>query len=171
MSCKAMPHFAHVTLCRRVKDGDESNAFIPVFSCGANPWGIVAALMRSPQRRSASASFRRMVIMVFLCFSISESMRGNQSAVMWASVTYFLMGSIAYTFVNIPYGSLAAALIQNANERSKLTTTASSSNSIGIENGRQAMLRHQESATHEVKNLNRLWRFRANPQGLGLSEK
>ena len=109
--------------------------------------------------------------MVFLCFSISESMRGNQSAVMWASVTYFLMGSIAYTFVNIPYGSLAAALIQNANERSKLTTTASSSNSIGIENGRQAMSRHQESATHEVKNLNRLWRFRANPEGLGLSEK
>ncbi|WP_394367344.1 MFS transporter [Changpingibacter yushuensis] len=48
-------------------------------------------------------------------------MRGNQSAVMWASVTYFLMGSIAYTFVNIPHGSLAAALTQNANERSKLT--------------------------------------------------
>lgn len=61
-----------------------------------------------------------LVLMALLCFSIPESMWGNQGAVIWAAVTYFLMGSVAYTFVNIPYGSLASAMTQNGTERSKL---------------------------------------------------
>lgn len=60
------------------------------------------------------------VLMSILAFSIPQSMWGTTSAVVWACVTYFLMGSVAYSFVNIPYGSLAAAMTQNPNERSKL---------------------------------------------------
>lgn len=61
-----------------------------------------------------------LVLSVILAFSIPGSLHGTTGAVVWACVTYFLMGSIAYTAVNIPYGSLAAAMTDNSEERSKL---------------------------------------------------
>jgi glucuronide carrier protein len=44
---------------------------------------------------------------------------GN-AAVAYMYITYILMGSIFYTLVNIPYGSMAPALTQNPVERGKL---------------------------------------------------
>lgn len=61
-----------------------------------------------------------LVLTVILAFSMPGSLQGTTGAVVWASVTYFLMGSVAYTTVNIPYGSLAAAMTDNGEERSRL---------------------------------------------------
>jgi glucuronide carrier protein len=43
-------------------------------------------------------------------------------AIIYMYVTYLLMGTIFYTLVNIPYGSMAPALTQNPVERGKLAT-------------------------------------------------
>lgn len=43
-------------------------------------------------------------------------------AIIYMYVTYLLMGSVFYTLVNIPYGSMAPALTQNPVERGKLAT-------------------------------------------------
>ncbi len=42
--------------------------------------------------------------------------------VVWMSVTYILWGSIFYTSVNIPYGSMASAISPNAKDRAELST-------------------------------------------------
>src|SRR4051794_14871728 len=43
-------------------------------------------------------------------FSIPTSLHGTASALVWAYVTYALLG-LLYSLLNIPYGSLAAAII------------------------------------------------------------
>ena len=43
-------------------------------------------------------------------------------AIVYMYVTYLLMGSLFYTLVNIPYGSMAPALTQNPVERGKLAS-------------------------------------------------
>lgn len=63
-----------------------------------------------------------LVITTVLAVSIPESLRGTGGAIAWAWVTYFLLGSVFFTLVNIPYGSLAAAMTQRAGERAKLAT-------------------------------------------------
>ncbi len=42
--------------------------------------------------------------------------------VVWLVVTYLLWGSICYTGVNIPYGSMASAISDNPDERTQLST-------------------------------------------------
>ncbi len=46
-------------------------------------------------------------------------LRGTNGVLIWAVVTCFLLGSVFYTLVNIPYGSLAAAMTGNSQDRSK----------------------------------------------------
>ncbi|BDZ42331.1 glucuronide transporter [Paraoerskovia sediminicola] len=46
---------------------------------------------------------------------------GDTGSLVYAYVTYGLLG-LAYTFVNIPYGSLASAITQDSKERAKLAT-------------------------------------------------
>lgn len=52
-------------------------------------------------------------------FSIPQI--GQSGMLLWAYVSYALLG-LAYSFVNIPYGSLAGAMTQNAGERAKLAS-------------------------------------------------
>lgn len=40
----------------------------------------------------------------------------------WMFITYILWGSVCYTGANIPYGSMASAVTDNANERQQLST-------------------------------------------------
>ena len=42
--------------------------------------------------------------------------------IVWLVVTYLLWGSICYTGVNVPYGSMASALTDNPEERTQLST-------------------------------------------------
>lgn len=42
--------------------------------------------------------------------------------VAWMAVTYILWGSIFYTSINIPYGSMASAVTSDPNERAQLST-------------------------------------------------
>jgi glucuronide carrier protein len=51
--------------------------------------------------------------------------------VVWAYVSYALF-SLAYSFVNIPYGSLSAAMTQEPDERAKLSTSRAMSASLTI---------------------------------------
>ena len=53
-------------------------------------------------------------------FSIPGGLSDNGKLV-WAFVSYALF-QLAYSFVNIPYGSLAAAMTQEPDERAKLST-------------------------------------------------
>lgn len=61
-----------------------------------------------------------LVIMAIACFAIPGQFYGTTWAVVWAAVSYFLMGSVFFTMVNVPYGSLAAAMTDNGEERAKL---------------------------------------------------
>lgn len=40
----------------------------------------------------------------------------------WLSITYILWGSVFYTSINIPYGSMASAISQNPHDRQSLST-------------------------------------------------
>ena len=42
--------------------------------------------------------------------------------VVWMFVTYLLWGSVFYTSINIPYGSMASAISPEANDRTQLST-------------------------------------------------
>lgn len=53
-------------------------------------------------------------------FSIPGGLSGG-GKIVWAYVTYALF-SLTYSFVNIPYGSLAAAMTQDPDERAKLAS-------------------------------------------------
>ena len=66
-----------------------------------------------------------LLVLLVLLFSIPSGLSPGLRTV-WAFVSYLLF-SLAYSFVNIPYGSLAAAMTQSPDERAKL----SSSRSIG----------------------------------------
>lgn len=52
-------------------------------------------------------------------FSIPQI--GESGMLLWAYISYALLG-LAYSFVNIPYGSLAGAMTQNSGERAKLAS-------------------------------------------------
>jgi glucuronide carrier protein len=54
-------------------------------------------------------------------FSIPDGLHGHPGALVWAYVSYALLG-LLYSLVNIPYGSLAAAMTQVPAERAKLAT-------------------------------------------------
>lgn len=55
-----------------------------------------------------------------LLFWIPESLSDGQKLA-WAYLTYFSWG-MAYTFINIPYGSLASSMTQDAEEQAALST-------------------------------------------------
>ena len=59
-----------------------------------------------------------LVLSAVLAFS-PAGLRGTNGGLIWAVVTCFLLGSVFYTLVNIPYGSLAAAMTGNSQDRSK----------------------------------------------------
>jgi glucuronide carrier protein len=63
-------------------------------------------------------------------FSIPGGL-GGTATIVWAFASYALF-SLAYSFVNIPYGSLAAAMTQDPAERAKLSSTRSVSASVTI---------------------------------------
>ncbi|MDY3007200.1 MFS transporter [Anaerococcus porci] len=42
--------------------------------------------------------------------------------VVWMYVTYILWGSISYTAINIPYGSMASEVSENPDHRTELST-------------------------------------------------
>jgi glucuronide carrier protein len=63
-------------------------------------------------------------------FSIPGGL-GDNATLVWALVSYALF-SLAYSFVNIPYGSLSAAMTQEPDERAKLSTARAVSASLTI---------------------------------------
>ena len=63
-------------------------------------------------------------------FSIPSGLDGSEKVV-WAYVTYALF-SLAYSFVNIPYGSLAAAMSQEPDVRARLSSVRAVAASVTI---------------------------------------
>jgi glucuronide carrier protein len=61
-----------------------------------------------------------LVLSLVALFSIPNGL-SDDGKVIWAFVSYGLF-SLAYSFVNIPYGSLSAAMTQEPDERAKLAT-------------------------------------------------
>lgn len=61
-----------------------------------------------------------LLLLAVLNFSMPGGLHGTSWAIAWAAVAYFLMGSVAYTAVNIPYGSLAAAMTDVPSDRARL---------------------------------------------------
>jgi glucuronide carrier protein len=62
-----------------------------------------------------------LLVLLVATFSIPGGL-GDEAVIVWALVSYALF-SLAYSFVNIPYGSLAAAMTQEPDERAKLSST------------------------------------------------
>ncbi|NVM94099.1 glucuronide transporter [Arthrobacter sp. AETb3-4] len=60
-----------------------------------------------------------LLLLSVAAFSIPQI--GQSGMLLWAYVSYALLG-LAYSFVNIPYGSLAGAMTQHAGERAKLAS-------------------------------------------------
>jgi glucuronide carrier protein len=63
-------------------------------------------------------------------FSIPERF-GSTTTLVWAAASYILF-SLAYSFVNIPYGSLSAAMTQEPAERAKLASSRAVSAGLTI---------------------------------------
>ena len=61
-----------------------------------------------------------LLVMLVATFSIPGRL-GDNATLVWAFVSYALF-SLAYSFVNIPYGSLAAAMTHEPDERAKLSS-------------------------------------------------
>jgi glucuronide carrier protein len=62
-----------------------------------------------------------LLVLLVAVFSIPGEL-DQGGTIVWAFVSYALF-SLAYSFVNIPYGSLAAAMTQEADARAKLSTS------------------------------------------------
>src|SRR3954469_20715294 len=62
-----------------------------------------------------------LLLMSVAVFSIPTGLHGTSGALVWAYVTYAALG-LLYSLVNIPYGSLAAAMTQVPTERARLAT-------------------------------------------------
>ncbi|MGA7206403.1 MAG: glucuronide transporter [Specibacter sp.] len=60
-----------------------------------------------------------LLLLSIATFSIPQI--GHSGMLLWAYVSYTLLG-LAYSFVNIPYGSLAGAMTQVSSERAKLAS-------------------------------------------------
>ncbi len=71
-----------------------------------------------------------LLVLLVATFSIPESL-GENATLVWALGSYALF-SLAYSFVNIPYGSLAAAMTQEPRERAKLSSVRAVSASVTI---------------------------------------
>ena len=61
-----------------------------------------------------------LLLLLVALFSIPGELSAG-AALAWAYVSYALF-SLAYSFVNIPYGSLASSMTQDADERAKMST-------------------------------------------------
>jgi glucuronide carrier protein len=61
-----------------------------------------------------------LLLLLVALFSIPGGL-SDGAALAWAYISYALF-SLAYSFVNIPYGSLASAMTQDADERAKMST-------------------------------------------------
>jgi glucuronide carrier protein len=71
-----------------------------------------------------------LLLLLVATFSIPRGL-GASTTLLWAFVSYALF-SLAYSFVNIPYGSLAAAMTQEPDERAKLSSARAVSASATI---------------------------------------
>jgi glucuronide carrier protein len=71
-----------------------------------------------------------LLVLLVATFSIPGRFGGHGTLV-WAFVSYALF-SLAYSFVNIPYGSLAAAMTQQPDERAKLASARAVAASLTI---------------------------------------
>jgi len=71
-----------------------------------------------------------LLVLLVATFSIPGSL-GGSATLAWAFVAYALF-SLAYSFVNIPYGSLAAAMTQEPDERAKLASARAVSAGLTI---------------------------------------
>ena len=71
-----------------------------------------------------------LMISLVALFSIPSGLSGAVTIV-WAYATYALF-SLLYSFVNIPYGSLAAAMTQDPDERSKLASARTAAAQVTI---------------------------------------
>jgi glucuronide carrier protein len=71
-----------------------------------------------------------LLLLLVAMFSIPAGLSAG-AAVAWAYVTYTLF-NLAYSFVNIAYGSLAAAMTQDPGERSRLATARTMAASLTI---------------------------------------
>lgn len=77
----------------------EKGKFAPFLRLVAGPVAIASALMYANWFRNMSMGFK----------------------VFWMFFTYLLWGSVCYTGVNIPYGSMASAITDNPKERAELS--------------------------------------------------
>jgi glucuronide carrier protein len=71
-----------------------------------------------------------LLVLLVAVFSIPGDL-GDGGKLAWAFVSYALF-SLAYSFVNIPYGSLAAAMTQEPDARAKLSSSRAVSASLTI---------------------------------------
>ena len=71
-----------------------------------------------------------LLVLLVAIFSIPTGL-SDTGTVIWAYVSYGLF-QLAYSFVNIPYGSLSAAMTQEPDERAKLSTSRSIAASLTI---------------------------------------
>lgn len=71
-----------------------------------------------------------LLVLLVATFSIPGGL-GRTGAIVWALLSYALF-SLAYSFVNIPYGSLAATMTQNPGERAKLSSARAIAASLTI---------------------------------------
>ena len=71
-----------------------------------------------------------LLLLLVALFSIPGGL-GDGGKLVWAYVSYALF-SLAYSFVNIPYGSLAAAMTQDAGERARMSTARMVAASVTI---------------------------------------
>jgi glucuronide carrier protein len=62
-----------------------------------------------------------LLLMSVAVFSVPTGLHGTGAALVWAYLTYAALGFL-YSLVNIPYGSLAAAMTQAPAERAKLAS-------------------------------------------------
>jgi len=89
-----------------------------------------------------------LMVLAVAVFSIPRSLSETGSLV-WAYVTYMLF-YLAYSLVNIPYGSLASAMTQLPDERAKLSSARSIGASIAIV-GLVAVVAPQVSSTGNLQ--------------------
>lgn len=71
-----------------------------------------------------------LLVLLVATFSIPGGLSGT-ALLVWAYLSYALF-SLAYSFVNIPYGSLAAAMTQEPEDRAKLSSARAVSASLTI---------------------------------------
>jgi glucuronide carrier protein len=71
-----------------------------------------------------------LLLLLVAVFSIPTGL-SDTGKVVWALVSYGLF-QLAYSFVNIPYGSLAAVMTQDPDERAKLSMSRSIAASVAI---------------------------------------